>query len=79
MKSYGFQIVNVRVRTMAKEWEEDAHYAQIGHDSLWNTLRRIEGKLDMLISKEQPKDRQSKEKAIKDSLREYVNEDGDTA
>ena len=33
-------------------------------------LNRIEAKLDLILVKEQPKDRQDKEKAIKDSLKE---------
>ena len=54
---------------MNKQIEQDWYYAEMGQQSLWNTLNRIEEKLDKLLEKEQPKNRQDKEKKIKDTMK----------
>lgn len=52
------------------ETDQDQYYYDLGQNALWHCLRRIESKLDLLLTKEQPRDRQDKEKAIKNSLTE---------
>lgn len=64
IKSYGFQILSVRrtkMGTMGINYTLEQMLIQ---------LNNIATKLDKLLEKDKPKDRQDKEKAIKDCLQD---------